>query len=58
MNKSRREADETIVELEEQKRETTKIRRDHDQELEKVENDELTVSVSSLRTKNRENITI
>ena len=36
MNKSRREADETIVELEEQKRESTRIKRDGELEIDKV----------------------
>ncbi len=36
MNRSRREADETIVQLEDQKRQTSRIQREGEQELDKV----------------------
>ena len=36
MNRSRREADETMIQLEEQKRETGRVTRENEMELEKV----------------------
>ncbi len=36
MNRSRREADDTLVQLDEQKRETTRVQREGETELQKV----------------------
>ena len=36
MNRSRREADETLIQLEDQKRETARIQKESEQEIDKV----------------------